>query len=68
MIPCPEKEKALGKIRYRADLVRFRPSDDACTYGYLIPSNMFAVVVLGYLEESKGRSFTARNWKKKPEN
>ncbi len=29
----------------------FRPSDDACTYGYLIPSNMFAVVVLGYVEE-----------------
>lgn len=29
----------------------FRPSDDACNYGYLIPSNMFAVVVLGYLEE-----------------
>lgn len=29
----------------------FRPSDDACTYGYLIPFNMFAVVVLGYLEE-----------------
>lgn len=29
----------------------FRPSDDACTYGYLIPSNMFAVVVLGYLQE-----------------
>ncbi|MGG5359187.1 MULTISPECIES: glycoside hydrolase family 125 protein [unclassified Enterococcus] len=28
----------------------FRPSDDACKYGYLIPSNMFAVVVLGYLE------------------
>jgi meiotically up-regulated gene 157 (Mug157) protein len=24
----------------------FRPSDDACTYGYLIPTNMFAVVVL----------------------
>lgn len=29
----------------------FRPSDDACTFGYLVPSNMFAVVVLGYLEE-----------------
>ncbi|WP_141500570.1 glycoside hydrolase family 125 protein [Paenibacillus luteus] len=29
----------------------FRPSDDACTYGYLIPSNMFAVVVLNYMEE-----------------
>ncbi|ANE45239.1 glycosyl hydrolase [Paenibacillus swuensis] len=29
----------------------FRPSDDACTFNYLIPSNMFAVVVLGYLEE-----------------
>jgi len=29
----------------------FRPSDDACQYGYLIPSNMFAVVVLGYVEE-----------------
>lgn len=29
----------------------FRPSDDACTYGYLIPSNMFATVVLRYLEE-----------------
>ncbi|TSB46071.1 glycoside hydrolase family 125 protein [Alkalicoccobacillus porphyridii] len=27
----------------------FRPSDDACTYGYLIPSNMFAVVVLRQL-------------------
>lgn len=29
----------------------FRPSDDACTYGYLVPSNMFAVVILGYLSE-----------------
>lgn len=29
----------------------FRPSDDACKYGYLVPSNMFAVVVLKYLEE-----------------
>lgn len=29
----------------------FRPSDDACIFGYLIPSNMFAVVVLEYVEE-----------------
>ena len=29
----------------------FRPSDDACIYNYLVPSNMFAVVVLGYLEK-----------------
>lgn len=29
----------------------FRPSDDACSYGYLIPSNMFASVILGYLSE-----------------
>lgn len=29
----------------------FRPSDDACMYGYHIPSNAFAVVVLSYLEE-----------------
>lgn len=29
----------------------FRPSDDACKYGYLIPANMFASVVLGYISE-----------------
>ena len=29
----------------------FRPSDDACVFGYLIPSNMFAVVTLGYMLE-----------------
>lgn len=27
----------------------FRPSDDACTYGYLVPANMFAAVSLGQL-------------------
>ena len=29
----------------------FRPSDDACRYNYLIPSNMFAVVALNHLSE-----------------
>ncbi len=29
----------------------FRPSDDACTFNYLIPSNMFAVVALNCLSE-----------------
>lgn len=29
----------------------FRPSDDACQYGYLIPSNMFASVALSYISE-----------------
>lgn len=28
----------------------FRPSDDACTYGYNIPGNMFAAVELGHIE------------------
>lgn len=27
----------------------FRPSDDACKFGYLIPANMFAVVILRHL-------------------
>ena len=29
----------------------FRPSDDACTYGYLVSANMFAVVVLREMAE-----------------
>lgn len=29
----------------------FRPSDDANEYHYFVPGNMFAIVVLGYLEE-----------------
>ncbi len=29
----------------------FRPSDDGCEYGYLTASEMFAVVVLGYMAE-----------------
>src|SRR3984957_12638057 len=27
----------------------FRPSDDACTFPFLVPSNLFAVTTLGYL-------------------
>ena len=33
----------------------YRPSDDVCDYGYLIPSNMFAVVVLKWLLGHAGR-------------
>lgn len=29
----------------------FRPSDDSCEYHYLIPSEMFASVILGYMTE-----------------
>ena len=29
----------------------FRPSDDCCKFGYLIPANMMAVTALGYVEE-----------------
>ena len=29
----------------------FRPSDDCCEFGYLIPSNMMAVTALRYGEE-----------------
>ncbi|PJM79630.1 glycoside hydrolase family 125 protein [Bifidobacterium scaligerum] len=32
----------------------FRPSDDACTYHYLVPANMFVVVVMEYLERIFG--------------
>ena len=32
----------------------FRPSDDACRYGYHIPGNMFAVVALAQLAELAG--------------
>lgn len=35
----------------------FRPSDDACRYGYLIPANMFAATVLGYMKEITETAF-----------
>lgn len=54
---CPEKDTlsndGLGNdVAYTGmTWSGFRPSDDSCRYGYLVASNMFAVVVLGYLEE-----------------
>jgi meiotically up-regulated gene 157 (Mug157) protein len=45
----------------------FRPSDDACMYGYLVPSNLFFLNELEQLNEklksseSKGLSFEIRN-------
>ena len=35
----------------------FRPSDDACQYGFHIPANMFAVVALGHVVEFAQRIF-----------
>ncbi len=35
----------------------FRPSDDACTYGYLIPSNMFASVILSQMAQIAKRVY-----------
>lgn len=43
----------------------FRPSDDACKYGYLIPSNMFAVVVLSYIAEISEEIYKDLNLKEK---
>ena len=42
-----------GNPTRRCGLVHsaFRPSDDACTYSYLVPANMFAVVALHALQE-----------------
>lgn len=34
----------------------YRPSDDVCDYGYLIPSNMFITVVFDWLEEHAGKA------------
>lgn len=43
----------------------FRPSDDACKYGYLIPSNMFAAVVLSYIAEISQEIYKDLNLKEK---
>lgn len=47
-----------GKVAYTGmTWSGFRPSDDACKYGYLVPSNLFAIVVLGYLLEINERFY-----------
>jgi uncharacterized protein len=43
----------------------FRPSDDSCIYGYLIPSNMFAVVVLRYMEEINQKFYQDQSLQRK---
>ncbi len=41
-----------GKVNYTGMIWSgYRPSDDACHYGYFIPGNMFAVVALRELDE-----------------
>jgi meiotically up-regulated gene 157 (Mug157) protein len=39
----------------------FRPSDDRCIYGYLIPSNMMAVRALAYAEEMCKKEYKDAN-------
>lgn len=41
----------------------FRPSDDACTYGYLVPSNMFAVVILREMAEIAAEVYEDTAWR-----
>ncbi len=43
----------------------FRPSDDACKYGYLIPSNMFAVVSLSHISEIADKIYKDTDLKEK---
>jgi meiotically up-regulated gene 157 (Mug157) protein len=35
----------------------FRPSDDACTFPFLVPSNLFAVTALGHLSHRAHESY-----------
>lgn len=48
-LPCGGKGRPVGYTGMSWS--GFRPSDDCCTYGYLIPSNMMAVKALQYAGE-----------------
>src|SRR5665213_1434217 len=51
-IPAEWLRDASAPVAYTGMIwTGFRPSDDACTYNFLIPSEMMAVVSLGQLEE-----------------
>lgn len=45
----------------------FRPSDDACTYHYLVPANMFATVILDYLQKIFTYAIPSKDLKQKAE-
>lgn len=45
----------------------FRPSDDSCIYGYLVPANMFAYVIFGYISEIAEEIYKDAVLKKKAE-
>jgi len=49
----PELQSSVGSAVKSTGLLwsAFRPSDDKCTYHYLVPSSMFAVVELRHLNE-----------------
>ncbi len=48
-LPCEGRGNPVGRTGMTWS--GFRPSDDRCIYGYLIPANMMAVVALGYAAE-----------------
>lgn len=60
-----EGKGALVKSNIGLTWSGFRPSDDACVYGYLIPSNMLASVILSYMAEIAERIYQDRNLAKR---
>lgn len=48
-LPCKGKGRPVNRTGMTWS--GFRPSDDCCKFGYLIPSNMMAVTALGYGEQ-----------------